>query len=587
MKALIFNSGIGKRMGTLTENTPKGLLRLLDEKTVFAAQLRILTECGISEVIVTTGKWEDEFAKEAAKFSQIKCIFVNNPLYESTNYIYSMYLAGKYLDDDILMLHGDLVLDGELLKDFLQSPGNNLCLIDEEAKLPQKDFKGRIDGQRLCEVSVNIFSPDCKALYPVYRLNRECIKKWLDKTEEFVKSGKVNVYAEDALNEILDDAEILPVSCNGRYINEIDTPEDYHKVRFEYFLKTHKEYFSYTALGEIIKKTGAKRPFLVMGRHLLDSDTEKYIDSLQKEGCEIYKYCGCKENPDEESLNRALEAFRKHNGDILVSIGGGSVIDTAKWIKYRFEGNKDDLIHICIPTTAGSGSEATRFGVYYKDGIKQSVTGSYLIPEYAICDYTFLYSLKDENRNTCFLDAICHSAESLLSAASDEKSREYAAFSLKILGSTYEKLAAGDRNVYGDVMIASNYAGRAINISKTAAGHALSYALTSGYGIRHGQACMICLIAVLRHCEENVKIKETAGYICSLLGGTQTEPLHERLLKIYRCMNLTLPDKFTTASGECIEELAGKVNIERLNNFIVPLTEDDLIQIYTDVQIIR
>ncbi|MBQ2936728.1 MAG: NTP transferase domain-containing protein [Lachnospiraceae bacterium] len=230
MKALIFNSGTGSRMGHLTKECPKGLLKLPSGESIFSRQLRILAECGIREVIVTTGKYGQELMAEGEKHPMLHITYVNNPLYESTNYIYSMYLAGEHLHDDILMLHGDLVFEKQLLLKLIEDERESLCLINKQADKPQKDFKGRVVEERLTEVSVHIFDENCYALQPLYKLSRDCMDKWRKEVALLVSQGRCNIYAEDAFNRIAAQTDIRLLSYEDYYITEIDTPKDYASV---------------------------------------------------------------------------------------------------------------------------------------------------------------------------------------------------------------------------------------------------------------------------------------------------------------------------------------------------------------------
>ena len=185
MKALIFNSGTGSRMGRLTENKPKCLLEINGE-TILHRQLRLLSECGIHDVVITTGKYDSLIRDEAEKISGLNTEFVHNPEYSSTNYIYSFYLSGEYLNDDIIMMHGDLVFEKSILKKLLKEKEGSFCVIDKQAGKHEKDFKGRIENGILKEVSVNIFDDNCYALQPLYRLSEKCAALWLSKTNEYI-----------------------------------------------------------------------------------------------------------------------------------------------------------------------------------------------------------------------------------------------------------------------------------------------------------------------------------------------------------------------------------------------------------------
>ena len=579
MKALIFNSGIGSRMGSLTKSCPKCLLKLADGESVFARQLRILAQSGITEIIVTTGKYAHELMEEGRTQPTLNITFVYNPLWDSTNYIYSMYLAGKYLDDDILMMHGDLVFDSALVREILSEKSPSLCLINKHISQPPKDFKGRVENDYLKEVSIHIFDDNCYALQPLYKLSKECVQSWLAEVRMFVESGITNVYAENALNKIADKLDIKVMSYENHYINEIDTPEDYCRVSREIWMADSGTYFSINSLEMLVKKHKAQRPFAIMGRHIADSAVEKLLDKIQ---VKVGRYFGVMENPSEESVAAAQRAFEEFEGDLLISIGGGSAIDTAKAVKYKLLDSQgyNNPAHIAVPTTAGSGSEATHFAVVYRDGVKCSVTDATLLPENVILDSALLYSLSEQQQKVSLLDALCHGIESLISRNSTAESREYAIYSIKMILEKYKSYVSGNKTVYKDIFAASNYAGRAINISKTTVGHAMSYVLTSDYGISHGQAVALCLISVLRYAEKQYRRKEELNSVCTALGCKEGQSAADRLLEVYRNMHLQNPFDLSDAIPEI---LAQKVNAERLANSVVIFDEKDLGEIYADV----
>ncbi|MDE6594238.1 MAG: NTP transferase domain-containing protein [Oscillospiraceae bacterium] len=235
MQAIIFNSGVGSRMGALTEKRPKGLLEVGGE-SLFYRQLRILSGFGIRKFIVTTGKYEQDFKAEAEKIPDISVKFVNNPLYRTTNYIYSFHLAKQFIRGDLLLLHGDLYFSEEAAKRLIESPHPDCCLINKKIPLPEKDFKARLTGDVIKEISVALTGnvpqgQTAAALQPFYKLSANLAEAWLDKAGEFINSGKVNVYAENALNEILHSALLYGISYENEFVTEIDTPEDHAKTQ--------------------------------------------------------------------------------------------------------------------------------------------------------------------------------------------------------------------------------------------------------------------------------------------------------------------------------------------------------------------
>lgn len=233
MKAVIFNSGLGNRMGNFTEHNHKSMARLKNDETIFHRQIRLLSAEGIRDFIVTTGPFEEQLKSEAADFPNLNFTFVRNVIYDKTNYIYSMFLARKYMDDDMVFLHGDLVFNRKLIHDLFNCPDCNAATVNFKKALPEKDFKGRVKDGKILEVSINIFDIDCFAFQPLYKMDRSTAAAWIKKVEEFIENGQDKCYAENALNEIFASLNIRAFSYENYYIDEIDNQEDYSRVTQE------------------------------------------------------------------------------------------------------------------------------------------------------------------------------------------------------------------------------------------------------------------------------------------------------------------------------------------------------------------
>lgn len=233
MKCIIFNSGLGMRMGDLSQSFHKSMAQLTSGETIFHRQLRILIAEGITDFIITTGPFEGQLRITASQFPQAKFTFVSNPAYARTNYIYSMFLAREHINDDMLFLHGDLVFNRKLVHDMLNSTDKNTATVNFKKALPEKDFKARVKLGRLQEVSVNIFDEDCYAFQPFYKLEKSAAQAWVKKVEEYIARGEDKCYAENALNELLADIDIRAFDYDGYYIDEIDNAEDHARVSQE------------------------------------------------------------------------------------------------------------------------------------------------------------------------------------------------------------------------------------------------------------------------------------------------------------------------------------------------------------------
>ena len=225
MKTLILNSGLGSRMGVLTKEHPKCMTDISDSETIISRQLRQIAEAGIKDVIITTGYYDGVLVDYCNSFNlPVSFTFVKNPLYDKTNYIYSIYCAREYLDDDIILMHGDLVLEDEVFRRVLNSPVS--CMkVSSTLSLPEKDFKAVVHDGTVMKVGVEFFENAMEA-QALYHLKKTDWRIWLSKIIEFCESGNTKVYAEKALNELGGTAHIHALDVKDLLCSEIDNTDD-------------------------------------------------------------------------------------------------------------------------------------------------------------------------------------------------------------------------------------------------------------------------------------------------------------------------------------------------------------------------
>ena len=225
MKALILNSGLGSRMGVLTSEHPKCMTEISPQETILSRQLRMIADSGINDVVITTGYYDTVLTDYCNSLDlPLQFTFVKNPIYDQTNYIYSIYCAREYLDDDILLMHGDLVYENEVM-DRVISSASSCMTVSSTLPLPEKDFKAQVADGKVLKVGVNIFD-DAMEAQALYKLLRKDWKVWLDKIIEFCEAGNTKVYAENALNELNGAANITVLDVQDLLCAEIDNPED-------------------------------------------------------------------------------------------------------------------------------------------------------------------------------------------------------------------------------------------------------------------------------------------------------------------------------------------------------------------------
>lgn len=225
MKALILNSGLGSRMGVLTSEHPKCMTEISTQETILSRQLKMISNAGIKEVVMTTGYYDGILVKYCQSLElPIHITFVNNPIYDKTNYIYSIYCAKDYLEDDLILMHGDLVFENEVF-DRVVNFGASCMTVSSTLPLPEKDFKAQVVNGKVIKVGVDIFNEAMEA-QALYHLKKDDWKVWLKKIIEYCEANNCRVYAENALNELNGAANIYALDVQNLLCAEIDNPED-------------------------------------------------------------------------------------------------------------------------------------------------------------------------------------------------------------------------------------------------------------------------------------------------------------------------------------------------------------------------
>jgi len=196
VKALLLNSGRGTRMGKETQLHPKCMTDIGCGETIISWQVKLLRQVGITEAVVTTGPFADLLRDHLEGLnSGIRFTYVPNPDFATTNYIYSMYLARDLLQDDIISLHGDLVMHPDVMRSLAAST-HSAVVIDRSLPLPEKDFKARmIDDERVCAIGIHEFGDQCYASQPAYYFRKDDFSRWMEEISRFVDRSETTCYA--------------------------------------------------------------------------------------------------------------------------------------------------------------------------------------------------------------------------------------------------------------------------------------------------------------------------------------------------------------------------------------------------------
>lgn len=226
---------------------------------------------------------------------------------------------------------------------------------------------------------------------------------------------------------------------------------------------------------------------------------------------------GIAPTPDFAGLAGPYAEMQKMGAEVILAMGGGSVIDTAKILSVRTASRSFDAIKkmiqqaaepleatipvIAIPTTSGTGSEVTPWATVWdsQGKNKYSLQSRRLFPESCLCDPQLTLSLPEDMTIWTGLDALSHSFEAIWNKNANPVSTVFARKAAGIILKTLPLLknCLEDLALREAMMLASLYAGLASSNTETAIAHAISYYLTLHYGVHHGLACGFSLPAIL------------------------------------------------------------------------------------------
>lgn len=358
---------------------------------------------------------------------------------------------------------------------------------------------------------------------------------------------------------------------------------------------------NYTELDQWIQQKGCKKLLMVCDGSIWYMESfNKHLEEVEKSGVEIIGFRDFQPNPLYESVVKGVELFRAEGCDSIMAVGGGSAMDVAKCIKLysnlpgdgadgawlKAEIVPNDIPFIAMPTTAGTGSEATCYAVIYHNDAKQSVTSESFIPDAVLMDPNALKTLPLYQKKATMCDALCHAIESFWSVNSTEESKGYSKTAIQgVLGNMSGYLENTEEGNAG-MLRAAHIAGKAINITQTTAGHAMCYKITSLFCSAHGHAAVLCDRVLFPWMVENIDncidprgeeyLKDTLDEIGRAMGCDDAKTGAARLVEIVNQLELEVP----TATAEQFEILKTSVNPVRLKNHPIALDVDTIDALY-------
>lgn len=295
-------------------------------------------------------------------------------------------------------------------------------------------------------------------------------------------------------------------------------------------------------------------------------------------------------NTSIDDLRAGLDVVREFRPDVVIGVGGGSAMDMAKLLVAYSDHDDDPAESICsgatverashdlvlIPTTSGSGSEATHFAVVYIGDEKYSVAGPGLYASHIIIDPDLSMSGSSHQRATSGIDAICQAIESLWAVGGTPDSRRYARHALGLLVPNIKCFVTNeDPDAARAMAIGAHLSGRAIDISKTTGAHALSYFLTKRFGIPHGNAVALTLGAFIEAhgCAASTtdapgsSLGEAMRSITLRLGASGSHSLRQLFNELVSDLGLIASlTQVVEHTDDVVDDWLDSVNLQRLAN---------------------
>ena len=358
-------------------------------------------------------------------------------------------------------------------------------------------------------------------------------------------------------------------------------------------------------IGSLLKEKSIKKVVI-----LIDSGIEKtgiaakIRNFITAEDIQTEVISGLPREPGDTDLDTVMEKVKSANPDAIVAVGGGSVLDVGKLCAVLTNSDKTvlDLLDgaevpphstftALVPTTAGTGSEATRNAIIAipSRNTKGAVVNEKLLPDLVILDPALTLTLPEGISATTGMDALCHAVECYLSVKANDLSDLLAVDAIKRIARSIRKVIqdGSDIDARSDMLLASYYAGMCISLSGTNAVHALSYPLGATFHIPHGQSNAMLLPFVMEHNlkaipEKTAVVAECFGYDSSKNSLDPSDYLVKELHSFLKDLKINTSLSFFGVKKEDIGEMVENAYSNRrlMDNNPVDLTKEQIEAVY-------
>lgn len=335
-------------------------------------------------------------------------------------------------------------------------------------------------------------------------------------------------------------------------------------------------------IRDLSRDKGWDKVLLVTGKHSYETSGAGHFigDCLSGTDISATRFCGFANNPNIVDLKKGLALTRVLAPSAIIAIGGGSVLDMGKLLRFfithdgeilegKHTANGKEVPLVAIPTTAGTGAEATHFAVLYdEEGKKHSIADEAIFPDYAVIYPELTYNQSPYVKACAGFDALAQSIEAYWNKNATPESDEYALKAMNLIYPSLPMAVNAPTPESRDKMAKGAYwAGRAINITKTTAPHAFSYPFTSHYGIPHGHAVSMVFPVIAELNLTQGSVPEEKKSIIRNLFGTGGD-IQATIRKYIEGLGLDIPSKDFD-----MEKILDGISLERLANNPVEISK--------------
>ena len=227
MKAIIMAAGVGKRLQALNINKPKCLITV-GSTTLIRRSVNLLVNKGISDITVIVGFMAHLIRNELNN----DVTYFENPYFQTTNSILSLWYARDILEENVLLLNGDLYYEHSIL-DYAINQTNPVVMLADSTRIDNADYRFSFSGDQINQFGKHLTNHETDGEYVgIVRIDQSFIKTFKDALEAMIISGKSNIWWEDVLYSFIE--KRIPIhyfDVAGTFWSEVDTLQDYNYLQ--------------------------------------------------------------------------------------------------------------------------------------------------------------------------------------------------------------------------------------------------------------------------------------------------------------------------------------------------------------------